>query len=160
MTILARPQINKADARHLDALMAVMTGSFDPQYGEAWSASQLAGSMLLAGSFARQIADASGRAIGFTLARVASVEVELLLIAVEPQMRGTGMGRHLIDQLVVDARARGANEVFLEVRENNVAARHLYHSSGFSDVGRRPDYYSGTYGERYSAITMRRVIAD
>lgn len=160
MTIVTRPQISPADARHLDALMAVMMVSFDPQYGEAWSASQLAGSMLLAGSFARQAADAGGRAIGFTLARAASVEVELLLIAVEPQMRGAGMGRLLIDRVVADARMRGASEVFLEVRENNVAARHLYRSTGFVDVGRRPDYYAGTGGERYSAITMRRNLID
>jgi [ribosomal protein S18]-alanine N-acetyltransferase len=160
MTILTRPQISHADARHLDALMAVMTGSFDPLYGEAWTASQVAGSLLLTGSFARHATDASGRTIGFTLARAASAEVELLLIAVEPQLRGGGMGRQLVEQVVVDARARGASEVFLEVRENNVAARHLYRSAGFVDVGRRPDYYAGSSGERYSAITMRRSISD
>jgi ribosomal-protein-alanine N-acetyltransferase len=75
-------------------------------------------------------------------------------------MRGGGMGRLLIDQVFADARLRGASEVFLEVRENNAAARHLYRSAGFFDVGRRPDYYAGTTGEHYSAITMRRNLID
>ena len=160
MTVLTDPPILPADARHIDRLMTVMGTAFDPQFGEAWSASQLAGTLLLDGSFARQATDAAGCAIGFTLSRAASVEVELLLIAIAPAHRGGGVGRSLVQTVIADAMQRGASEVFLEVRENNVAARRLYHSAGFFDIGARPNYYTGTAGTRTSAITMRRNVHD
>lgn len=158
MTALTTPRIQSADARHLDRLMTVMAPAFDPQFGEAWSASQLAGSLMLAGSFARAATDAAGTIIGFTLSRAASVEVELLLIAVAPGHRGSGLGLRLVETVIDDAMRRGASELFLEVRENNVAARRLYRSAGFVDVGARPNYYTGATGDRFSAITMRRDV--
>jgi ribosomal-protein-alanine N-acetyltransferase len=160
MTVLSAPQILSADARHIDRLMTVMGVAFDPQFGEAWSASQLAGTLLLDGSFARQATAAAGTTIGFTLSRAASVEVELLLIAVAPGQRSAGIGRLLLETVIADTMQRGASEVFLEVRENNVAARRLYHSAGFVDIGARPNYYTGTGGSRFSAITMRRNVHD
>jgi ribosomal-protein-alanine N-acetyltransferase len=160
MSTLAPPVIALADERHLDALMAVMTASFDPAFGEAWSALQLAGTLGLESSFARQSVDGRGRATGFTLCRAAGPEVELLLIAVQPQERGRGLGRMLVERAVDDARQRGASELFLEVRDNNLPARALYQLCGFLPVGHRGDYYTGVYGEKYGAITMRRSLAD
>lgn len=157
---LASPIIIAADARHIDALMPIMQGGFDPQFGEAWSASQLAGTMLLNGAFARQALDEDGSVLGFSLARAASDEVELLLIVVDSGLRGRGIGRLLIEKVTNDARIRGATEMYLEVRENNVPARRLYQSLGFIDVGRRVNYYTGVNGERFAAITMRHKIQD
>jgi ribosomal-protein-alanine N-acetyltransferase len=160
MSTLAPPVIAMADERHLDALMTVMTASFDPAFGEAWSALQLAGTLGLASSFARQALDGRGRTIGFTLCRAAGPEVELLLIAVHPEARGQGLGRLLIARAMEDARQRGASELFLEVRDNNLAARALYQNSGFLPVGHRPEYYIGFSGEKFGAITMRRMLTD
>lgn len=149
-----------ADERHLDALMTVMRASFDPQYGEAWSAQQLSGSLAHAGSYARQIKATDNALAGFSLCRSAGPEVELLLIAVRPEHQGLGLGRKLIAIAVSDARQRDATELFLEVRENNLAARALYRTTGFADIGRRTDYYAGADGTRFAAITMRRLLAD
>lgn len=160
MSTLAPPVIAPADERHLDALMLVMQASFDPAFGEAWSALQLAGTLGLASSFARQSLDSRGRATGFTLCRAAGPEVELLLIAVHPDQRGQGLGRTLIARAADDSLHRGASELFLEVRDNNLAARALYQNSGFTPVGQRPDYYTGVSGEKFGAITMRRMLAD
>jgi [ribosomal protein S18]-alanine N-acetyltransferase len=149
-----------ADARHLEALMSVMRVGFDPHYGEAWSQSQLAGTLALDGSFARQAVDANDAIQGFTLSRVVAGEVELLLVAVDPLLRRRAIGRRLVDQVATDARRYGATTLFLEVRENNVAARQLYHALGFVDVGRRANYYTGISGERFAAITMRQMLQD
>src|SRR3546814_1177284 len=65
----------------LDAVMSVMDDSFDPSYGEAWTAPQCAGLMPMPGvwlSLAREGQDV----VGFSLARVVSDEAELLLLAV------------------------------------------------------------------------------
>lgn len=160
MSTLAGPAITFADERHLEALMTVMRASFDASFGEAWSTLQLAGTMGLSSSFARQALDGHGTATGFTLCRAAGPEVELLLIAVHPEHRGRGIGRLLLDTACEDAYRRGACELFLEVRENNTPARGLYRRAGFLDVGRRADYYAGSQGDRFAAITMRRELAN
>lgn len=159
MSTVAGPVIAVADETHLDQLMAVMATSFDPSYGEAWSAVQLAGTLGLDASFARRALDRDGRAIGFALCRVAGPDVELLLVAVVPEARGQGLGRLLVEESAAHAARLGATDLFLEVRENNLIARQLYDSLGFSEVGRRADYYAGNAGRRYAAVTMKRDIA-
>ena len=155
----ALPRLVKADERQLEALMTVMRAAFDPGYGEAWSALHVAGTLSDPNSFAR-LADGDDGPAGFTLCRRAGPEVELLLIAVAPMDRGRGLGRLLLDTACADAQAWGAVEIFLEVRENNQAARRLYGQAGFQEVGRRRDYYAGSAGVRYAAVTMRRLLAN
>jgi ribosomal protein S18 acetylase RimI-like enzyme len=46
-----------------------------------------------------------------------------------------------VQEFLALARSRGAEEIFLEVRESNLAARRLYETSGFSESGRRQSYY-------------------
>jgi [ribosomal protein S18]-alanine N-acetyltransferase len=151
------PTLVQADLRHLDAMMAVMHAAFDPLYGEAWSAVQLAGTLAMPGCWAR-LALAGTTPTGFTLCRSLGPEVELLLIAVDPAQRRLGVGTRLLEQTLADASARGATDLFLEVREDNAAARHLYTGAGFAEVGRRPDYYSGKDGSRRAAITLRLAL--
>jgi [ribosomal protein S18]-alanine N-acetyltransferase len=160
MSSLAPPLIAPADERHLESLMSVMRVSFDTAFGEAWSALQLAGTLGMASSFARQSFDGQSNVSGFTLCRAAGPEVELLLIAVHPGQRGNGIGRLLIEKACNDALLRGASEIFLEVRDNNHPARSLYRKTGFIDVGKRTDYYTGATGARFGAITMRRGLDD
>jgi ribosomal-protein-alanine N-acetyltransferase len=72
--------------------------------------------------------------------------------------RGQGLGRVLIEKTITESRMRGCSLLFLEVRENNHAARSLYHACGFMDVGRRADYYTGASGDRFAAITMQHPL--
>jgi ribosomal-protein-alanine N-acetyltransferase len=53
----------------------------------------------------------------------------------------------------------GAKAVFLEVDEDNAAARRLYARAGFRDVGRRPGYYSQGRDHAATAVVMRRDLA-
>ncbi|GGI82928.1 hypothetical protein GCM10007973_19260 [Polymorphobacter multimanifer] len=164
MSTLAPPVILPADDRHLDRMMAVMRASFDPGFGEAWTTMQMAGGLSLDGNFARRAVDPSDgsgeRLLGFSLSRAVLDEAELLLVAVVPLARGLGIGRGLVDQALLDSRRRGCGRMFLEVRENNHAARQLYHGCGFFDIGRRINYYSGSDGARFAAITMQRHLID
>lgn len=89
------------------------------------------------------------------MGRHAGPEVELLTLAVHPDARRKGIGRHLLAEFRAAAASRGAQEIFLEVTENNDAARGLYHWGGFFDVGIRKDYYAGSKGEKQTAIVMR-----
>lgn len=145
MTVLPTETINAA------ALEAIVASSFDPRFGEGWSATQLAGTLALPGSWARVAAGSAG----FSLCRMAASEAELLLVAVLPLCRGRGIGAMLVQTAKIDAINRGAETMFLEVRDGNLAARQLYERAGFVAVGRRRDYYRGTGIERFDALTMR-----
>jgi ribosomal-protein-alanine N-acetyltransferase len=78
------------------------------------------------------------RIAGFLVSReVAEDEREILNLAVAPEFRRQGVGRDLLAGLTAEARGT----IFLEVRASNLAARNIYKSMGFQEVGNRPGYY-------------------
>ena len=138
----------------LDCVMTVMDDSFDPQFGEAWTASQCAGLLPLPGVWLT-LARTGGAVIGFALARIVADEAELLLLAVRRPIQGQGVGAALLQRFTQDARERGAERVHLEVREGNHALN-LYQKAHFTLVGRRRNYYSGRAGQTYDALTLAK----
>ena len=89
---------------------------------------------------------------GFLIARGVGREWELENIAVAGLARRHGLGTRLLGEFLDTARSRGATAVFLEVRESNSAARHLYEKWAFVESGRRPNYYRNP---EEAAITFR-----
>lgn len=79
---------------------------------------------------------------GFILIRVVADEAEVLTLAVRPEARGQGRGGRLTREAAAAAGAAGARRLFLEVAEDNGAARALYRRMGFEAIGRRPRYYA------------------
>jgi [ribosomal protein S18]-alanine N-acetyltransferase len=78
---------------------------------------------------------------GYVLARRVGEEAEILNLGVAPDQRRRGVGRGLVEAALAVLGAAGAREVFLEVRQSNVAALGLYDACGFRVVGRRAGYY-------------------
>lgn len=66
---------------------------------------------------------------------------ELANVAIAARMRGRGLGRALLTEVLAVAKRRGVETVFLEVRESNAPALGLYHGFGFREVGHRRGYY-------------------
>ena len=96
---------------------------------------------------------ASDETIGFSLFRTVADESELLLLAVSPTRHRRGIGRLLLEQFLEHARNEKVARVHLEVRDGN-AAVDMYRTAGFSPVGRRRNYYHGSDGQRFDAITL------
>lgn len=92
---------------------------------------------------------------GFAVARAIADEGEILTVGVDPPLRRSGLGRALIAATLAHLGARGARAVFLEVAMDNRAARALYRTSGFVEVGRRPGYYRRAHGEVMDALLLR-----
>lgn len=145
----------------LDRIMAVMAAAFDPLFGEAWTRRQVEDALLI-GNCHYGLVTADGEvptedqpAAGFFLARTGFEEEELLLLAVAPQWRGQGLGRHLLERFDAAARNHGARRLLLEMRRGNPAEA-LYRNYGFSPVGQRRDYYRTPDGHRIDAITFTR----
>jgi len=145
----ARYQIRPADVRDLPAVHAIEATAFrDP-----WSPDQLAA--CLADDTLFLVAYRARAILGYVILHVAADEAEVLNLAVDPAARGRGVGRALIRAGVSAAGARGARAVYLEVRESNAVARHLYAGEGFAVVGRRAGYYR-TPAE--DAVVLRAAI--
>ena len=88
---------------------------------------------------------------------MAAADAELLTMAVVPALRGHGIGRRVLDELVARAIAFRAESIWLEVRVSNAVAIALYSSAGFVEMGRRKNYYQSP-GGREDAIMMRLAL--
>ncbi len=84
----------------------------------------------------------SGAIIGFCAYTCVIDECEILSIAVCPKYRRKGAARALLKAVIKDAVKNGVCSFFLEVRETNSAAAALYKSEGFTECGKRKNYYS------------------
>lgn len=83
----------------------------------------------------------SDEVIGFVIVYIVDSEGDLANIAIRASERGQGEGRRLLRHAMAAAQGRGVYFLYLEVRESNAAARALYESEGFVEVGRRSKYY-------------------
>ncbi len=78
---------------------------------------------------------------GFVIARVIRDQWEIENVVVGHEVRRRGLGMCLLGAVLDLARAKGAQSIFLEVRESNHAARGLYEKRAFAENGRRRGYY-------------------
>lgn len=140
----------------LPAVIAVMESAFEARFGEAWTLSQCAGLLPMPGVWLTLARDGGGL-LGFSLSRIVADEAELLLLAVKPDAQRAGIGKALLHQFERAAVSRGAKRLHLEVRDGNEALN-LYHSSGFTLVGRRRRYYNGPDGALYDALSLSRPV--
>lgn len=139
------PPLREAAAADAPALAALHAAAFPP--GETWGPDAIALMLAMPGAFGLW-----REAEGFVLARAAAGEAEILTLAVVPAARRRGLGAALLAAAMAAARARGAEAMFLEVAEGNAAARALYRSFGFAEVGRRRRYYP----DGSDALVLRR----
>lgn len=72
---------------------------------------------------------------------VAADEADIANIATLKEFRGVGIGYLLMSKMIEIARDRGAERIFLEVRESNQPAISLYEKCRFAKVGKRRNYY-------------------
>jgi ribosomal-protein-alanine N-acetyltransferase len=79
--------------------------------------------------------------VGYLLTRFVPDGVEILKIAVQPDLRRTGIAGRLLQAGLQSWRGSRSCAVWLEVRESNLAARRLYRAHSFQEAGRRPRYY-------------------
>lgn len=95
--------------------------------------------------------------VGFYIGDLVVDEATLMDICVAPDFQKQGYGRQLLDHFLDQARARGANTCWLEVRASNISAQMLYINKGFSQTGRRTAYYPANIGYE-DAIVMKLAL--
>lgn len=102
-------------------------------------------------SFARDVAEnaishpfvvlSGNEIVGYAVYRCIDRETEITNFAIAPDFRRRHVGSFLLGCIVSDILRKGIEDVHLELRGANDAARNLYLKHGFKEVGVRKDYY-------------------
>lgn len=92
--------------------------------------------------------------MGYWVAMEGVGEAHLLNLTVAPEFQGQGYALLMLEALSQWARGRQAQWVWLEVRQSNVRAMHVYERYGYRRVGERKNYYPADPGQREHGIVM------
>jgi ribosomal-protein-alanine N-acetyltransferase len=122
-----------ADASQIASLEAEI-------FTDPWNRADIVSTISTEGSMCYS-AISDGKIIGYILGRQIPPEGEIYRIATHPEMRRRGIAYRLLDYAVKTERGVGLEDLFLEVREGNHAARGLYEAYGFRPIGKRKNYY-------------------
>ena len=105
------------------------------------------------------VIEVQGQVAGFCILQPVLDEANLLLMAIDPAQQGQGLGYQLLEASVAMLKNNPV-QIFLEVRENNLAAIKLYEKSGFHQIDLRKNYYPNSNGSREHAIIMVKACTD
>ena len=99
------------------------------------------------------VAEEEGRVAGYIGSQTCGDESDVMNVAVHPDFRRRGIAEALVNSLVAELKAVESHCLTLEVRASNEAAKNLYSKLGFSQIGRRPNYYRHP---REDALILRK----
>jgi [ribosomal protein S18]-alanine N-acetyltransferase len=142
--------LREMTAEDLPAVVSIEQAS----YSVPWSEATFRG-LLRRHDAELVVAESYGIVIGYAIFWCVIDQSELGNVAVTGKWRGRGIGERLVAEVLVRAGRRGVREVFLEVRPSNEVAKRLYERFGFSQVGRRRNYYQDPVED---ALVMRRPL--
>jgi ribosomal-protein-alanine N-acetyltransferase len=148
------PMLTEAGPRDAAALAALHSASFR----RGWSEDEFE-RLLLDRSVLAHRAMLGQRPVGFIISRIAAGEAEILSVAVARAQQGRGLARRLLDLHMRRLAGLGVRTIFLEVDDDNAAARRLYARSAFRQVGRRDGYYPRAGTVSGAALVLRRDLA-
>ena len=124
-----------------------------------WSPAAFAACLSDPACFTLTLPVAGATPAALLIGRVVLDEAELLTLATAPENRRQGLARQLLAAFAASARQRGAASAFLEVAEDNRAARALYAADGWTQTGRRPGYYRRPGLPPVAALLLARPLA-
>lgn len=137
---------------------AVLAALHAPSFPEEpWDAASFAKLLAMPGARCFLLA-AAGQPQGLILLRRAADEAEVVTLAVEASARRRGYGALLLRQGLAEMAAEGARRAYLEVAEDNAAARGLYAAAGFALCGRRRGYYRRSGAPPCDAVLLSAAL--
>ncbi len=95
--------------------------------------------------------------VGYIIAKISSPETHILNLTINANFRKKGLGKSLIQLIINDSRIRGAEDIILEVRVNNINAIALYEKLDFKKVGKRKNYYESKEGREDAYVLQLKL---
>lgn len=141
-------------------MITEMNASYVPQvaalekicFADPWSEMSIASELQSLWSY-WLVALEEDRVVGYVGSQSSIDEADIMNVAVHPDFRRRGVAEALIIRLVSDLKERGIHALLLEVRVSNTPAITLYEKLGFSQVGRRKNYY---HNPKEDALILRK----
>jgi ribosomal-protein-alanine N-acetyltransferase len=134
------------------AAIALLSRQFvEDGLGWSWTPRRVAASVRAADRNVL-VARCAAQVVGFGVMHYAACDAHLELLGVQPDHRGRGLGRRILEWLEAPARAGGLAVVWLEVRASRTDAIAFYERLGYRTVARLDRYYEG----RETALRMAR----
>ena len=99
------------------------------------------------------VAEEEGAVWGYVGSQTVMGETDMMNVAVHPDYRNQGIATALIVGLVEELRRQGSHCLTLEVRASNETAIRVYERLGFTELGRRKNYYRNP---REDALILRK----
>ena len=93
-----------------------------------------------------RVLETDGAVNAYGMLQIAAGRSRLLNLCVRRRLHRRGLGRRLLERMIDVARSHRTRTVVLEVRPSNAAARRLYDSMGFTEVGVSRSYYPARTG--------------
>ena len=140
--------IVRMNESHVSAVAELEKLCFSDPWSENSVASELKNKLAL-----WLVAEEEGRVSGYIGSQTCGDESDVMNVAVHPDFRRRGIAEALVNRLVDELKAIDSHSLTLEVRASNVPAISLYEKLGFSEVGRRKNYYRNP---REDALIMRK----
>lgn len=91
----------------------------------------------------------NNRLVGYCGIQAVCNEGYITNVAVLQRLRGNGIGKALIDSVVVFAKEKKLDFISLEVRVSNKTAISLYTKTGFENMGTRKNFYRDPVEDAY-----------
>ncbi|HBS26104.1 MAG TPA: ribosomal-protein-alanine N-acetyltransferase [Gammaproteobacteria bacterium] len=95
---------------------------------------------------------------GYGILSVAAGEGHILNLCVRPDSQHQGIGKLLLEALLLTAEILDVSALFLEVRVSNKSAIHLYEKLGFNEVGLRQNYYPAKKGREDAVVLAKQLV--
>ena len=123
-----------------------------------WDQSAFNDFFAVAGTFAL-LGQLGGEPAGMIVWRLAGEQGDILTLAVRATHRRRGLAKLLLAQALAHAGAHGAETLFLDVEDGNLAAIRLYEQAGFIYQRHRKLYYRQKDGTYTDALVMTKCLA-
>lgn len=87
------------------------------------------------------VAAEEDRILGYCGIVMAQEEGDITNVSVAKNVQNMGIGQRLMEELLIRTKEKGIQKIFLEVRESNQQAIHVYEKIGFKQISIRKNYY-------------------
>lgn len=133
----------------LEQIKDILNTDFD----DFWSYSVLKDELTSKNSTYFVVKNKENKILGFAGIKIILDEAEIMNIVTKKDYRYQGIGKLLLNKLVLEAKSKNVKVLHLEVNEHNTIAIHLYEEFGFIKDGERKNYY-----QDQNAILMSKIL--